>query len=98
MGNIDQTRPKTCGVDTMVTPTAARMIRPSPAQLKGFVYRENRVPFYQRLFQSHDGKRQWWKTSRSPYILYPYYTMLVGSFTYAVYGMTRMVFGHKTLW
>jgi len=69
--NIDQTRPKTCGVDTMVTPTAARMMqatrarmfRPSPAQLKGFVYRENRVPFYQRLFQSHDGKRQWWKVS-----------------------------------
>jgi hypothetical protein len=30
---------------------------PSPS----FVYRENRVPYYQRLFQSHDGKRQWWK-------------------------------------
>lgn len=26
-----------------------------------FVYRENRVPYYQRLFQNHDGKRQWWK-------------------------------------
>jgi hypothetical protein len=38
------------------------------------------------------------QTSRSPFILYPYYTVLVGSFSYAVYGMTRMVFGHKTLW
>jgi hypothetical protein len=28
-----------------------------------FVYRENRVPYYQRLFQNHDGKRQWWKVS-----------------------------------
>jgi hypothetical protein len=28
-----------------------------------FVFRENRVPFYQRLFQNHDGKRQWWKVS-----------------------------------
>lgn len=26
-----------------------------------FMYRENRVPYYQRLFQSHDGKRQWWQ-------------------------------------
>lgn len=28
-----------------------------------FVYRENRVPHYQRLLQKHDGKRQWWKVS-----------------------------------
>ncbi|KIX05880.1 uncharacterized protein Z518_03853 [Rhinocladiella mackenziei CBS 650.93] len=57
----------------MVTPTAARMMqatrarmfRPSPAQLRGFVYRENRVPYYQRLFQNHDGKRQWWKVSEA---------------------------------
>lgn len=28
-----------------------------------FVMRENRVPYYQRLFQNHDGKRQWWKVS-----------------------------------
>jgi hypothetical protein len=28
-----------------------------------FVARENRVPYYQRLFQQHDGKRQWWKVS-----------------------------------
>lgn len=28
-----------------------------------FVFRENRVPYYQQLFQAHDGKRQWWKVS-----------------------------------
>lgn len=28
-----------------------------------FVFRENRVPHYQRLFQKHDGKRQWYKVS-----------------------------------
>ena len=28
-----------------------------------FVFRENRVPYYQRLFQKHDGKRQWYKVS-----------------------------------
>lgn len=26
-----------------------------------WVYRENRVPHYQRLFQKHDGLRQWQK-------------------------------------
>ncbi|KAI1611439.1 hypothetical protein EDD37DRAFT_650798 [Exophiala viscosa] len=89
----------------MVTPTAARMMqatraqlfRQSPAQFKGLVMRENRVPYYQRLFQTHDGKRQWWKTSRSGYFLYPYYAMLVGSLSFSVYGMVRMVFGKKTL-
>ncbi|KAJ9645696.1 hypothetical protein H2201_007489 [Coniosporium apollinis] len=29
--------------------------------MPGFVYRENRVPYYQRLYQKHDGKRLWWK-------------------------------------
>ncbi|EHY57901.1 hypothetical protein HRR83_005189 [Exophiala dermatitidis] len=90
----------------MVAPTAARMMQatrarmfnPTQAQRWGFVYRENRVPYYQRLFQKHDGKRQWWKTHRSPYILYPYYTLLLGSFAFSFYGMLRMTFGHKTLW
>lgn len=27
------------------------------------MFRENRVPYYQRLFQQHDGKRQWYKVS-----------------------------------
>lgn len=36
------------------------------ASLHSFLYRENRVPHYQRLFQNHDGKRQWWKVSPVP--------------------------------
>ncbi|OQV03865.1 hypothetical protein CLAIMM_08851 [Cladophialophora immunda] len=84
----------------MMQATRARMLRPAQAQQKSgiFVYRDNRVPYYQRLFQKHDGKRQWWKTHRSPFILYPYYTILLGSLTFSLYGMTRVLFGHKTLW
>ena len=33
--------------------------------LDSFVYRQNRVPEYQRLFQKHDGVRQWWKVRNS---------------------------------
>ncbi|PGH21630.1 hypothetical protein AJ80_03063 [Polytolypa hystricis UAMH7299] len=62
----------------------------------GFVFRENRVPYYQRLFQRDDGKRQWWKTKRSPYILYPYYTSIVVGLTASLYAMGRTVLGHKT--
>ncbi|KAJ9609040.1 hypothetical protein H2200_006811 [Cladophialophora chaetospira] len=95
----------------MVTPTAIRMMQATragmfraaqraPAQAKSgpLVYRENRVPYYQRLFQNHDGKRQWRKTNRSPYLLYPYYTILLGSFTFSVVGMVRLLFGHKSIW
>ena len=32
-----------------------------------FLYRENRVPHYQRLFQKHDGVRQWNKVSPSSF-------------------------------
>lgn len=34
-----------------------------PRGVYRFVFRENRVPYYQRLFQKHDGKRQWYKVS-----------------------------------
>ncbi|OCL00046.1 uncharacterized protein K441DRAFT_602159 [Cenococcum geophilum 1.58] len=64
--------------------------------LDSFVYRPNRVPEYQRLFQKHDGVRQWWKTPRSPYMLYPYYAMLWGGFAGSMYMMSRMLLGHKT--
>ncbi|GAT26080.1 hypothetical protein RIB2604_02006590 [Aspergillus luchuensis] len=43
-----------------------------------FVFRENRVPYYQRLFQQHDGKRQWWKTERSGYLMWPYLISVYG--------------------
>ncbi|KAB8239488.1 cytochrome c oxidase subunit 7 [Aspergillus alliaceus] len=61
-----------------------------------FVFRENRVPFYQRLFQQHDGKRQWWKTERSGYVMYPYLFTVYGLGAATTYAMVRMVFGHKT--
>ncbi|KAM0091357.1 hypothetical protein ACP6JD_005220 [Aspergillus fumigatus] len=53
------------------------MFRTVP-RMAGFVFRENRVPYYQRLFQQHDGKRQWWKTERSKYIMYPYLISVYG--------------------
>ena len=33
----------------------------SPLSPLRWLYRENRVPHYQRLFQRDDGLRQWWK-------------------------------------
>ncbi|GBF61322.1 hypothetical protein TMEN_3804 [Trichophyton mentagrophytes] len=61
-----------------------------------FVFRENRVPYYQRLFQNGDGVRQWKKTARSPYLLYPFYVSLYGSTIATMYAMGRIVLGHKT--
>ncbi|KAI6712895.1 hypothetical protein JHW43_004549 [Diplocarpon mali] len=48
--------------------------------MAGFINRENRVPYYQRLFQEGSKKhvRQWNQTSRSKLILYPYYVALFG--------------------
>ncbi|GME35165.1 Transcription factor c6 [Neofusicoccum parvum] len=73
--------------------------RPRPARRRacgGFVNRENRVPYYQRLFQRHDGLRQWQKTSRSKAILLPYNIMLWGGFGASMYMMCRQVLGKKT--
>ncbi|PGH31134.1 hypothetical protein GX50_06111 [[Emmonsia] crescens] len=62
----------------------------------GFIFRENRVPYYQRLFQKNDGKRLWNKSHRSPYLLYPYYISLFGTFGASFYAMCRTVLGYKT--
>ncbi|KAG2027099.1 hypothetical protein GB937_000835 [Aspergillus fischeri] len=66
------------------------MFRTVP-RMAGFVFRENRVPYYQRLFQQHDGKRQWWKTDRSKYIMYPYLLSVYGLGIATTYAMCRMV-------
>ncbi|KAK9595264.1 hypothetical protein V6Z93_005040 [Aspergillus fumigatus] len=66
------------------------MFRTVP-RMAGFVFRENRVPYYQRLFQQHDGKRQWWKTERSKYIMYPYLISVYGLGIATTYAMCRMV-------
>ncbi|RPB12701.1 hypothetical protein P167DRAFT_535710, partial [Morchella conica CCBAS932] len=63
---------------------------------KSFLYRENRVTHYQRLFQRHDGLRQWVKTPRSKYLLTPYFIMMGLGVTGSVWGMSRMVAGKKT--
>ncbi|KAL1971624.1 hypothetical protein VTN31DRAFT_2245 [Thermomyces dupontii] len=72
------------------------MVSRTVSRMAGFIYRENRVPYYQRLYQAHDGKRQWWKSERSPYILYPYFFMLGTSGILTLYGLGRAVFGKKT--
>ncbi|KAL1987495.1 hypothetical protein VTN96DRAFT_3422 [Rasamsonia emersonii] len=72
------------------------MVARTIPRLAGFIYRENRVPYYQRLFQQNDGKRQWWKTERSGYILYPYYVSLYGTTLITTYAMIRLVLGKKT--
>ncbi|ELR08912.1 hypothetical protein VC83_05856 [Pseudogymnoascus destructans] len=66
--------------------------------MAGFVNRENRVPYYQRLFQEgqKNGVRQWNQTARSKILLYPYYTILFGGLAGSMYMMSRMVLGHKT--
>ncbi|GIC90910.1 cytochrome c oxidase subunit 7 [Aspergillus udagawae] len=66
------------------------MFRTVP-RMAGFVFRENRVPYYQRLFQQHDGKRQWWKTERSKYLMYPYLLSVYGLGIATTYAMCRMV-------
>ncbi|KAF7893684.1 uncharacterized protein EAF02_001222 [Botrytis sinoallii] len=66
--------------------------------MAGYKLRENRVPYYQALFQEGAKKhiRQWNQTSRSKIMLYPYYVALWGGFAGSMYMMSRMVLGHKT--
>jgi hypothetical protein len=47
-------RAKQAATDEVLTPF-------SSGSKFGFVNRVNRVPYYQRLFQRHDGLRQWQK-------------------------------------
>ncbi|KAF1816557.1 hypothetical protein P152DRAFT_388783, partial [Eremomyces bilateralis CBS 781.70] len=61
-----------------------------------FVFRENRVPRYQRLFARHDKLRIWQKSPRAPFVLYPYYLLTAVSLGGSMYMMGRMVMGHKT--
>ncbi|OJJ70355.1 hypothetical protein ASPBRDRAFT_128497, partial [Aspergillus brasiliensis CBS 101740] len=61
-----------------------------------FVYAENRVTFYQRLFQKNDGKRMWWKTERSGWLMWPYLISTYGLTAACTYALCRMMLGHKT--
>ncbi|KAF2650468.1 hypothetical protein K491DRAFT_608771 [Lophiostoma macrostomum CBS 122681] len=63
--------------------------------LNSWIYRENRVPEYQKYFQKHDGLRTWEK-ARGKWILPVYKTILFGGFASSMYMMGRLVLGHKT--
>ncbi|KAL1954960.1 hypothetical protein VTO42DRAFT_418 [Malbranchea cinnamomea] len=72
------------------------MVSRTIPRLAGLVNRQNRVPYFQRLYQKDDGVRLWRKGPKSKYMLYPYYVSLVGGLVAAVYGTIRTVFGKKT--
>jgi len=63
--------------------------------MAGWIFRENRVPYYQREFQRHDGLRTWQK-ARGKYMVPVYQTLLYCSFASSMYMMGRLVLGHKT--
>ncbi|KAF2673003.1 hypothetical protein BT63DRAFT_143401 [Microthyrium microscopicum] len=77
-------------------PTTPRMAGLALLTTCSFVYRENRVPHYQRLFQKVDGVRQWQKTPKSNLYLKPYYFLLFTGTAGSLWMMGRMVMGHKT--
>nr|POF22279.1 hypothetical protein CFP56_36364 [Quercus suber] len=60
------------------------------------LHKKNTVPWWQRLHQNHDGLRQWDKGPRAKAMLYPYYALMVGTTSGAMYMMVRMVLGKKT--
>jgi len=66
--------------------------------MAGFIYRENRVPHYQRLYQKNDGIRLWVKHPRSRMLIYPYLAMLGVGITGTLYGMCRLVAGKKSFY
>ncbi|KAI8938309.1 hypothetical protein NX059_005961 [Plenodomus lindquistii] len=63
--------------------------------MAGWIYRENRVPYYQREFQKHDGLRVWQK-SRGRYMVPMFQTLLFTSLGASMYMMGRLFVGHKT--
>jgi len=66
--------------------------------MPGFIYRENRVAQYQRLFQKDDGVSLWNKHPRSRAFLLPYFAILGVGVAGSIYGMCRMAAGKKTFY
>ncbi|KAF2454054.1 hypothetical protein BDY21DRAFT_353920 [Lineolata rhizophorae] len=60
-------------------------------------YRENNVPKWQRIHQTHDGLRQWEKGPRGKMLTVPFFALFWTGLIGSTYMMGRMVFGHKTL-
>ncbi|KAG9186267.1 hypothetical protein G6011_02823 [Alternaria panax] len=63
--------------------------------MAGWVMRENKVPYWQREFQKHDGLRTWEK-ARGKWMIPAYKVVLFSSFGASMYMMGRLVLGHKT--
>ncbi len=53
------------------------------------------MPEYQRLFQADNGLPTWMRTSRSRWMVYPYYALFTVGLTGALYGLTRLARGKK---
>ncbi|KAI5848395.1 hypothetical protein BZA05DRAFT_475450 [Tricharina praecox] len=66
--------------------------------MAGFIYKENKVPQYQRLYQRDDGVRLWNKHPRSRVLLLPYFAILGVGVAGSIYGMVRMAAGKKTFY
>ncbi|KAG9237144.1 hypothetical protein BJ875DRAFT_395737 [Amylocarpus encephaloides] len=68
--------------------------------MAGFVNRENRVPYYQRMFQegAKQHVRQWNQTARGRGMLRAYYGVFIVTMGGSMWMMGRMVLGHKTWW
>ncbi|KAF2028230.1 hypothetical protein EK21DRAFT_114004 [Setomelanomma holmii] len=69
--------------------------QPSKEPSRSWIFRENRVPYYQREFQKHDGLRTWEK-ARGKWMIPTYKVALFTSFGASMYMMGRLVLGHKT--
>ncbi|KAF2201155.1 hypothetical protein GQ43DRAFT_480940 [Delitschia confertaspora ATCC 74209] len=63
--------------------------------MAGFLNRQNNVPHYQKLHQTHDGLRTWQK-ARGRWMVPPFQYLLFGTFGCSMYMMVRMLLGHKT--
>ncbi|KAL1602105.1 hypothetical protein SLS59_004790 [Nothophoma quercina] len=58
--------------------------------MAGWVFRENKVPHYQRLMQQHDGLRTWEK-ARGKWMIPAYKGLLYVSLGSSMYMMGRLV-------
>ncbi|CAG8981014.1 hypothetical protein HYALB_00011849 [Hymenoscyphus albidus] len=68
--------------------------------MAGYLNRENRVPYYQRLFQEGHKQhiRQWNQTRMGRNMLRVYYTTFIITGAGSMWMMGRMVLGKKTWW
>ncbi|CAA9957190.1 hypothetical protein P3342_000939 [Pyrenophora teres f. teres] len=63
--------------------------------MAGWIMRENRVPYWQRHHQKHDGLRTWQK-ARGKWMIPAYQTLMFTCASASMYMMCRLFLGHKT--